>query len=154
MKKIRSMFALAAIYTVCGILLVSCGGGSGSSNSSANTEIINGIAVPPEPDPVQNNATIAGVDANDNGVRDDVERRAAINANSDNNPRRTMALLKMMQYQLNGNTQPPTTEEWKIILCQTGGVDLGINIILNTKERLSAAGKMPTPDVPSIDCGV
>ncbi len=34
---------------------------------------INGT-LPPEPDPTENNATLAGVDSNQNGIRDDVER--------------------------------------------------------------------------------
>ena len=33
-----------------------------------------GRRLPPEPDPVVNNATLLGVDVNQNGVRDDVER--------------------------------------------------------------------------------
>jgi hypothetical protein len=37
-------------------------------------EIINGHRLPPEPDPKINNATLLGVDSNNNGVRDDVER--------------------------------------------------------------------------------
>ena len=37
-------------------------------------EIINGYTLPPEPDPDQNNATLLGIDSNDNGIRDDVER--------------------------------------------------------------------------------
>ena len=57
--------------------LASCGGGGGGSNISANMEVINGIPVPPEPDTTVNNATIAGVDSNNNGVRDDVEREIA-----------------------------------------------------------------------------
>ena len=40
-------------------------------------EVINGITVPPEPAPSINNATLAGVDVNNNGVRDDVERLIA-----------------------------------------------------------------------------
>jgi hypothetical protein len=36
--------------------------------------IINGIRLPPEPNEEENNATLVGVDSNDNGVRDDVER--------------------------------------------------------------------------------
>ncbi len=36
--------------------------------------IINGHVLPPEPDPDINNATLLGIDSNDNGVRDDVER--------------------------------------------------------------------------------
>lgn len=37
-------------------------------------EVINGYTLPPEPDPQQNNATLLGIDSNNNGVRDDVER--------------------------------------------------------------------------------
>ncbi len=36
--------------------------------------VINGYKLPFEPNPVVNNATLLGVDTNDNGVRDDVER--------------------------------------------------------------------------------
>ncbi len=36
---------------------------------------VDGHRLPPEPDPKINNATLLGVDVNNNGVRDDVERR-------------------------------------------------------------------------------
>jgi len=36
--------------------------------------VVDGHTLPPEPDPVVNNATLLGVDVNHNGVRDDVER--------------------------------------------------------------------------------
>jgi len=36
--------------------------------------VINGYMLPLEPDATINNATLLGVDSNDNGVRDDVER--------------------------------------------------------------------------------
>jgi len=36
--------------------------------------IINGYRLPPEPNEEENNATLEGIDSNDNGVRDDVER--------------------------------------------------------------------------------
>ena len=39
----------------------------------------NGFPIPPAPDPVVNAATLAGVDVNNNGVRDDVERTIAAN---------------------------------------------------------------------------
>jgi len=38
-------------------------------------EVINGYKLPPEPDEALNNATLLGIDVNDNGVRDDVERK-------------------------------------------------------------------------------
>ncbi|MBL0721816.1 MAG: hypothetical protein JJV88_04470 [Sulfurovum sp.] len=37
-------------------------------------EVIHGHTLPPEPDPVINNSTLLGIDSNNNGVRDDVER--------------------------------------------------------------------------------
>jgi hypothetical protein len=45
-----------------------------NSNQTFKSERINGIEVPPEPDPQQNNATPKGIDINQNGIRDDVER--------------------------------------------------------------------------------
>ncbi|MFT7859478.1 MAG: hypothetical protein ABXS93_00940 [Sulfurimonas sp.] len=37
-------------------------------------EVINGYTLPSEPNPTINNSTLLGIDINDNGVRDDVER--------------------------------------------------------------------------------
>jgi len=45
------------------------------ASTTSNEEIvINGYVLPPEPDPVVNNSTLLGIDVNNNGVRDDVER--------------------------------------------------------------------------------
>ncbi len=38
-----------------------------------NAIVIHGYTLPPEPDPAINNATLLGIDSNNNGVRDDVE---------------------------------------------------------------------------------
>lgn len=38
-------------------------------------DVLHGYTLPPEPDPLINNTTLAGIDSNDNGVRDDVERK-------------------------------------------------------------------------------
>ena len=46
---------------------------TGTANVTVYKEI-NGYRLPPEPDPAVNNATLLGVDSNNNGVRDDVER--------------------------------------------------------------------------------
>ncbi|MDR2152872.1 MAG: hypothetical protein LBO72_08625 [Helicobacteraceae bacterium] len=37
-------------------------------------EIVNGFVLPPYPDPKVNDSTLLGIDSNNNGVRDDVER--------------------------------------------------------------------------------
>ena len=52
---------------------------------------INGT-LPTEPDPTENNATLAGVDSNNNGIRDDVER--AIYAKYKDNKRVAIAALQ------------------------------------------------------------
>jgi len=44
---------------------------------ASSLETIHGIPVPPEPDKTTNVATLAGIDSNNNGVRDDVERLVA-----------------------------------------------------------------------------
>jgi len=45
-----------------------------SNLTHTQEEIIHGYTLPPEPDPDFNNATLAGIDSNNNGIRDDVER--------------------------------------------------------------------------------
>ncbi len=47
---------------------------SAEDNVTQTPEVMYGHTLPPEPDPDINNATLLGVDSNDNGVRDDVER--------------------------------------------------------------------------------
>jgi len=42
--------------------------------TNSYSEIINGHTLPPEPDSKINNSTLLGIDSNNNGVRDDVER--------------------------------------------------------------------------------
>lgn len=97
--------AIAVLAFSISALLVACGGGDSSKSEQAQgtaqeresaqanvppswkprvpgNEVINGITVPPEPAPSINNATLAGVDSNKNGVRDDVERYVARKSSS------------------------------------------------------------------------
>lgn len=39
--------------------------------------VINGVKVPPVPDPIENNKTLGGIDTDNNGVRDDIDRLIA-----------------------------------------------------------------------------
>jgi len=52
-------------------------------NGTPAGETINGIPVPPEPDKTLNQSTLAGIDSNNNGVRDDIERMVARNFGTD-----------------------------------------------------------------------
>lgn len=74
---------------VISVLLTACGSGTSPAQSTTNIStsglVSNGISVPPEPNPVVNNATLLGVDSNNNGVRDDVERQIAATHGGDAN---------------------------------------------------------------------
>ena len=102
-RQSRFHLLLLPVVITCSSLLTSCGGGSDSASTAESAdgtkqalavsgssavppgwtgrapkmEVINGITVPPEPTPAVNNATVAGVDVNNNGVRDDMERAIA-----------------------------------------------------------------------------
>jgi hypothetical protein len=84
-KRLAGAFMLCrcvALVVGAAGLLAACGGGGGGSSPqspSSPTGHINGISVPPEPDPQANVATVAGVDSNVNGIRDDIERQIASN---------------------------------------------------------------------------
>ena len=72
---------LIATILVATVLYTGCTDSDGFSTSKTSdwtpdqeVIVINGHTLPPEPDPAVNNATLLGVDSNDNGVRDDVER--------------------------------------------------------------------------------
>jgi len=45
-----------------------------STETNTTKWVVDGHVLPPEPDPVLNNVTLLGIDVNNNGVRDDVER--------------------------------------------------------------------------------
>ena len=73
MLKHKSVITTALLLV--SIMISGCSQSEGNSSSATATgEMVNGHTLPPEPDPDVNNATLLGVDANNNGVRDDVER--------------------------------------------------------------------------------
>ena len=76
MRKLLSVVLLATT-TVGG-----CGGGGGSGSNAPEPEKINGLLVPATPNPTTNASTLAGVDANGNGLRDDIERKLATDLGS------------------------------------------------------------------------
>lgn len=69
---------LTAALLIISIVMSGCSKSDGNSTSETATvtggEMVNGHTLPPEPDPDVNNATLLGIDSNNNGVRDDVER--------------------------------------------------------------------------------
>lgn len=73
--RMASRISVAAAAQSILVLLASCGGERAANGPAP--EQINGMSVPPAPDPVANRATVAGVDSNANGIRDDIDRLIA-----------------------------------------------------------------------------
>ena len=74
-------------------------------------EIINGYILPPEPDETLNNSTLLGIDSNDNGVRDDVERLIIIEeAKNPNFPKTHIALSLQYAWAWQKVLENPTIE--------------------------------------------
>lgn len=111
------------------ILLSACGGASGSSANSATT--INGITVPPAPDATLNAATLAGVDSNSNGVRDDVERSIAVKATNQTSFSASLSIAKEYQNMVtNAISGTDVTAANKKIACITiNNPDTGLSNI-------------------------
>lgn len=126
------------VIAVSTLILASCGGGSDSTSSAESAdgtkqalgvsgtaatvpggwtgrapkmEVINGITVPPEPAPSINNATLAGVDVNANGVRDDVEREIAKSSQSNANFVTSVEYARQLQSLLKNQTVPTSSTE-------------------------------------------
>ena len=66
-----------------------------SAEAVKEPEVINGYLLPPEPDETLNNSTLLGIDSNDNGVRDDVERLIIIEESKNPNFPKTHTALSL-----------------------------------------------------------
>lgn len=113
---------------------------SQSIGTSLGTEkTINGIAVPPEPDPVVNNATLAGVDVNGNGVRDDVERFIAKEFGSVYSKITELtSFARKQQEMLTSGTQDAIFATDQMYVCgglRSEDTDKITSVLLNTAER-------------------
>jgi hypothetical protein len=122
------------IFFTCALLFLGgCLGGGGGEETT-----INGLSVPIEPDSLENNATLAGVDGNNNGVRDDVERKIAENWPQDYNG----LIASAATYQKILTNTPITEEEDKSTFCFLANSKISseelTSLILNSTERHAA----------------
>ncbi|WP_345992162.1 hypothetical protein [Sulfurimonas sp. HSL-1716] len=58
-------------------------------------EVVNGYALPPEPDKKLNDSTLLGIDFNNNGIRDDVERLVIIEESKNSEYPKTQIAISM-----------------------------------------------------------
>ncbi len=71
--------------------------------------------LPPEPDPEINNETLLGIDSNENGVRDDVERYIIIRFSKEEFPKTRTALAMQYAWAKQKVIETPTRESIKYI---------------------------------------
>ena len=143
----------------CVFLIAACSGGSNSSADEKNNtnpptsigtaeDTINGIKVPPLPDPKINDSTQAGVDSNSNGIRDDVERIlvtefGANKAEYD----QAIKFAKAEQNLVVKQDEVSITEYIRVVSCETDLLDADRTdkmtyALLNTRERANAYGNL------------
>ena len=112
------------------------------SSGALKYEVINGISVPPEPDVTLNNATIAWVDVNNNGVRDDVERYIALQFWADTAKYESATnYVKAEQYMLSSNRTDEYIRAVRCKLFSTNEANSITKLMINNKERSMKYGE-------------
>ena len=89
-----------------------------TTNPLDNSTMPKGINVPPVPDEKINNSTLAGVDSNNNGVRDDIERYLAKNAKNNNEFQYFLRYVREYQKRITEPTPKNRDEALKIFVLQ------------------------------------
>ena len=113
-------------------------------------EVVNGIALPPDPPADLNNATLAGFDSNGNGVRDDVERQLNSVASGSADFANAVAYAKTYQRLVTDPT--PVSHDSAVIIysqinCASTGISSSIlkfnirSAVVNTAARADAYAK-------------
>jgi len=146
------------------VVMSSCGGDSSKDRNITNEDInisdvnitiepplvINGHTLPPEPDVILNNSTLEGIDSNNNGVRDDVERKIYINNNKEISRQILLQSARIEQKWLEANDLVSNAKEWQALTYPKLGCMVHIyrkndinlfktgteNYVFNTKARI------------------
>ena len=84
--------------------------------SNIYSETINGHTLPPEPDPKINNSTLLGIDSNNNGVRDDVERAIYIKFPKEIRRQQLMQRAKSDQSMMADDEAIKNAQKWQKII--------------------------------------
>jgi hypothetical protein len=159
-------FTTLAIVIANSILLASCGGGDGSSVAAPDTtslavrsgvtvpsgwtgrapkyEVINGITVPPEPSPALNNATLTGIDVNNNGVRDDVERIIAIESGGNDDKIKVYNLAANSAQKLMVSQSAIDAKKYDCARSMLNEIESSVlhNIVINNQTRSELYNKL------------
>ena len=129
-------------FLAISLLIVGCKGGGNDMTSDSNgleVDTINSVPVPAEPDLGINNMTLAGIDINENGIRDDVERVIATEFGDNTVKYQEAKSLAKAEQRLIVNASPEDNElHTKVSICNSlSEVELLkiTEALLNTEER-------------------
>ena len=128
-------FAVVLVVALGLAAIVGSGGGGGGG--PASTETINGLQVPPDPGPA-GVATVAGIDTDGNGIRDDVDRFIATNHGS--SPAE-VAAARVSAKALQAILMADSASAEDSTLAVHGSMDAGVCVA----RSLLTAGVAPTP---------
>lgn len=159
---LKRLLVVLGIASTTSLILVACGGGesrqpgeavppastqseqsqgltASKTSSAGKTETINGMTVPSEPDVKLNATTLAGVDSDKNGIRDDIDRILATDFGS-SHPKieALVAFAKAEQAMLLAGTQASVKTTDYIYVCSgltAKETDVLTYKLLNTAER-------------------
>jgi hypothetical protein len=136
---------IAIITMMCGLFLTGCGGGGGGDGGNTTTT---SRTLPPDPGSAAN-STLRGIDVNNNGVRDEVERDISSKTPIDADFNKTMAVAKIYQNMITDETPKSRSDALNLysqIIClstkgvgkvysEIDGQDWVVSQTFNTKER-------------------
>jgi hypothetical protein len=113
-------FQMKKILLICAVSLMAglsaCGsGGNAGENVGGGEEVSSGDKpyqenLPADPGEA-GEATLAGIDTNENGVRDDLERAAALTASTEENFTATIGLIEALQQTINPSTDGTNVDQ-------------------------------------------
>lgn len=120
--------------------------------SAPAEEVINGISVPPAPNPEENNRTLAGIDINSNGIRDDVERVLAENfgAHADKY-NEALKFARAEQRLVVQQDESAISSYIQVVACtslEPDDSDKLTHALLNTKARSDSYGGLAGRNIP------
>lgn len=134
-KRITAVLLLLLLAIACG----GCGGGGEDGGSAV--ERINGVPVPPAPDPDANDETVAGIDSDGDGVRDDVQRFIAQEFGSDPDAHAlAIEFAKTQQAALKEPTAETVSEHTLLVGC-LNDPDVLVRLRFATNETLNTVDR-------------
>jgi hypothetical protein len=141
-KKNLIVMVVFGLIVVLGLILFGCDGSG--HDKSVEGESINGIAVPPAPNADEDNVTVAGVDTNNNGIRDSVERVIAAEFGQDNKDyHKAMEYAEILQVAMVDPSEENVKMYAQLLSSSVGTEESSViktvdDTMINTDDRIDA----------------